>query len=266
MRYIRDFTLPANSIYHLMWRTVAGAFFLQSDTMKRMFLYCLFRFMFRASGNVKLHSFCIMSNHCHQAAQLKGNARHMSRWARASHSSFAQRFNRMNKRRGPVAQDRPKTVVCENQEELKRVMFYGDWNPVAAGMCDHPSDYRFSSYRYYAFGVVNEWTKHLTPPRFYLEMGDTPEERQAEYRRQCDEYWQQKKLPEERELEFGHAVGDEKFVRNRHRLMLALGGHLRKRTWPRRDIRRMAARLLVLESSPAATGPCAPENRTAGPP
>lgn len=63
MRYTRDFTLPANSIYHMMWRTVAGAFFLQSNAMKRMFLYCFFRFMFRANGNVQLHSFCVMSNH-----------------------------------------------------------------------------------------------------------------------------------------------------------------------------------------------------------
>ncbi len=264
MRYTRDFTLPANSIYHMMWRTVAGAFFLESDAMKRMFLFCFFRFMFRAGGKVLLHSYCVMSNHFHKAAQLKGSAKPMSKWARAAHSSFAQRLNRLLKRRGPVAQDRPKTVVCQTQEELKRVMFYGDWNPVEAGMCDHPSEYRFSSYRYYAFGVINEWTEHLTPPQFYLEMGDTPEERQAEYRRQCDEYWREKKLPEERQLEHGHALGSEKFVRNRHRLMLALGRHLRHKTWPRRDLRRMAARLLVLEPQVVAAESRAPDSQGPG--
>lgn len=145
-------------------------------------------------------------------------------------------------------------------------MFYGDWNPVEAGMCDHPSEYLFSSYRYYALGEVNEWTKHITPPRCYLEMGDTPEERQAEYSRQCDEYWRLKKLPTERELEFGHALGSEKFVRNRHRLMLALGGHLRHHTWPRQDLRRMAARLLVPESPVVAPESRPPDSRGAGPP
>ena len=185
----------------------------------------------------------------------------MSKWARSSHSSFGQKYNRINKRRGPVGQDRPKTVVCEDQEALKRVMFYGDWNPVEANMCAHPSEYRFSSYRYYAFGEVNEWTKHLTPPRFYLEMGETPEERQAEYRRQCDEYHRLKDLPSEAELEFGHAVGRDRFVNDRNRLMLALGGHLRRHTRPRSDLRRMAGRLLV-----AAPLAAAPEDRAPGPP
>jgi len=244
-----------------MWRTVDGAFFLASDTVKKLYLFCFFRFMFRARGNVLLHGFCVMSNHFHKAAQLVGDATHMSKWARSSHSSFGQKYNRLNKRRGPVGQDRPKTVVCEDQEALKRVMFYGDWNPVEANMCAHPSEYRFSSYRYYAFGEVNEWTRHITPPRFYLEMGETPEKRQAEYRRQCDEYHRLKDLPSEAELEFGHAVGSSRFVSDRNRLMLALGGHLRRHTWPRTDLRRMADRLLTADP-PAAD----PDGRAADPP
>ena len=71
MRYTRDFTLPANSIYHMMWRTVDGAFFLASDVVKKLFLFCFFRFMFRARDNVLLHGFCVMSNHFLCAAAHK---------------------------------------------------------------------------------------------------------------------------------------------------------------------------------------------------
>ncbi len=41
---------------------------------------------------------------------------------------------------------------CINSELMLQPVFYNDWNPVMAGICQHPADYRFSSYRFYAFG------------------------------------------------------------------------------------------------------------------
>lgn len=49
----------------------------------------------------------------------------------------SERWATILKRRGPVGQDRPKTVVAEDAEALKRIMFYHDWNPVEAGMVNH---------------------------------------------------------------------------------------------------------------------------------
>ena len=77
----------------------------------------------------------------------------MSNWTQSAHSSLCRWLNIRLKRRGPVAQDRPNTVAVEDQEGLKRAMFYGDWNPVRVGLCSHPSEYPFSSHRLYAFGV-----------------------------------------------------------------------------------------------------------------
>jgi hypothetical protein len=50
----------------------------------------------------------------------------ISQTERDAHSSFGQRYNKKFGRTGPVAQDRPKTLVVQNQEGLKKLMFYHD--------------------------------------------------------------------------------------------------------------------------------------------
>ena len=148
-----------------MWRCINGEFMLQPDVVKRRYLDTRVRFLKRASGKVRFHSFCLLDNHGHESATLVDDSKHMSNWARSAHSSFGRWLNIRLKRRGPVAQDRPNTVAVEDQEGLKRVMFYGDWNPVRAGICDHPSKYPFSSYRYYAFTPAHPGPLGDEPPR-----------------------------------------------------------------------------------------------------
>jgi hypothetical protein len=177
-----------------------------------------------------------MSNHFHKAGELVEDSRPLSRWARSAHASFALWLNRRLKRRGPVAQDRPKTLVVEDQEHLKRLMFYIDWNPVRAGMCGHPREYPFSSYRFYAFGEVNAWTEHLTPPPWYLASGDTDERRQQRYREECDRYFAEGLIPDDDEADLRHAIGRPEFVQRRTVLMKAIGRLLCLKTWQRRDL------------------------------
>ena len=230
MHIARPLLLPAQAAFHYMWRCINGEFFMKTDNMKAMFLNSFFGFMKRARGQVLLYSFCVMSNHFHMAAELLEDSRSMSWWARSGKSSFAQKLNKILGRRGPVGQDRPKTVVVEDEESLKRLMFYQDWNPVAAGICKHPADYRFSSYRFYAFGEKNKWTSRITVPQWYEDLADTPEERQKCYQVLCEEYWQDKKKLSAEEIEDeelatdeGYGIGAEKFVGNRTRLMRAIG-------------------------------------------
>jgi hypothetical protein len=67
-------------------------------------------------------------------------------------------------------------------------MFYGDANPVRAGIVCHPKNYRWSSYQFYAYGKTDGVSKHLTPPPAYLALGRTAKVRQRKYREQCDAY------------------------------------------------------------------------------
>lgn len=253
MRIARHLLLPSKSAFHYMWRCINGEMLMQTDKLKEIFLDSFFKFFKRARGKVLVYSFCVMSNHFHMAAELLATAHHMSLWARAGNSSFAQKLNRLLKRRGPVGQDRPKTVVAEDAEALKRIMFYQDWNPVEAGMVDHPSKYEYSSYNYYAWGKQSRWSKALTQPQWYLDLGDTPEARQAEYRRQCDAYWADKQARlEEREADEGCGIGSDKFVSNRTRLMNAVRHQQRYGRIPRRQLTEMVGRLTEVGCSMAS--------------
>jgi REP-associated tyrosine transposase len=158
-----------------------------------------------------------MSNHYHEASCLLEDSKHFSNWARSAHSSFGQSYNKKFGRRGPVAQDRPKTLVVQDQEGLKKLMFYHDWNPVRAGICQHPEEYEFSTYKYYAHGETNQWTEHITPPDWYIVLSDDPKERQAQYRNLCQEYKDKELIPTQTMTEEGNAFGQEEFTRNQGR-------------------------------------------------
>jgi putative transposase len=253
MRIARHLQLPAKSAFHYMWRCINGEMFMKSKQMKETFLDSFFKFFKRARGKVLVYSFCVMSNHFHMAAELLAKSRHLSRWARAGNSSFAQKLNRILKRRGPVGQDRPKTVVAEDAAALKRIMFYHDWNPVEAGIVDHPSKYEYSSYNFYAHGKQSRWTKYLTQPQWYLDLGVTPEARQAAYRKLSDEYWANKQARlAEKYADLGWGIGSEKFASNRTRLMKGLRRLQRRRDYPRRELTRMAGRLTEVGCSAAS--------------
>jgi len=236
-----------------MWRCINGEMFMRSGKMKEKFLDSFFKFFKRSRGKVFVYSFCVMSNHFHMAAELLATSKYMSLWARAGNSSFAQKVNRILKRRGPVGQDRPKTVVAEDAEAIKRIMLYHDWNPVKAGIVGHPREYAFSSYNYYAHGQQNRWTKHITEPQWYRDLGDTPEERQAAYRELADAYWADKQARlAEQAADDGWGIGSQKFVANRTRLMKSLSRLQRRRDYPRKELTRMAALLTEVDCSAAS--------------
>ena len=249
MNLPRSYLLPPKSAFHFMWRCINGAMFMEDDTFKTMFMNSLIKFLTRGRNQVLMYSFCVMSNHFHMAAELLKDHTYLSFWARSALCSFAQKVNKVLDRRGPVGQGRPKTVTVEDKEGLMRLMFYHDWNPVAAGICDHPMDYHFSSYRFYAFGETNKWTRYLTPPQWYIDLADSPEERQRLYRILCDEYWEdrkqklkdedtkQKLADDEANTDDGYGIGSPRFVDNRTRVMRAVG-HIDKTGYPRAPSRK----------------------------
>ncbi|GEM_PF-984064 len=228
MRFDRGVTLPDTSIFHLMWRAINGEFLLAQDEVKAQFLNRLFKFFHRTKGAVLVYAFTVMSNHLHAAAHLLEDHEPVSSWLRSSFSSFALWLNRRLNRRGPVAMDRYKTVVAQDQNALKRLMFYIDWNPVEAGLCNHPSEWPFSSYRFYAFGERNQWTENLTLPRWYIKLASTDSERQRIYRRDCDNYWRQKKRLDEQSADNSPLIGTTDNVKRRRKLFSAVGRIMRK--------------------------------------
>jgi REP element-mobilizing transposase RayT len=60
--------------------------------------------------------------------------------------SFAQWFNRRHRRYGALWAERFKSVLLEGGEALAALSAYIDLNPVRAGLCADPKDYRYCGY------------------------------------------------------------------------------------------------------------------------
>ena len=59
---------------------------------------------------------------------------------------YAQAFNRRYKRSGHVFQDRFRSVLVESDEQLWVTARYIAMNPVAAGLCEEPGAWPWSSH------------------------------------------------------------------------------------------------------------------------
>ena len=210
MRQPRRVTLARTGHFHKMWRGHNREPVLESETDKASYLghlCCTYTNNIRKS--VDWHSYCLMPNHTHECGRVGGkdqsdqeaDIKAFGDWMRNAHSRFGAEYNRRNHRQGKVAYDRPKTTEVDDDRGVLTAMFYGDANPVRAGLVSHPSRYRHSSYRFYAYGEKSEVTAHLTPPPAYLALGKTPKARQRKYRQLCDAYLRQVGLINDRPSE-----------------------------------------------------------------
>ena len=203
MRVPRILTLSVTGVFHKMWRGHNREYVFADDFEKHKYLGSLVdTYTPNFKNLIQFHSYCLMGNHTHEVGRVlaeltegfKPAVKALGNWMRNGHSRFGFGYNLRHHRQGKVAYDRPKTTEIKNEFEVLKTMFYCDANPVRAGIVAHPSHYKHSSYRFYAFGEKNKYTGHLTPPTGYLAMGKSAPERRKRYRQLCDLYLRQQGL------------------------------------------------------------------------
>ena len=152
MRKSRKLTLNGTGIFHKMWKGHNGSFILDDHAEKTDYLTQLA--LARDTSTVEKiewHSFCLMGNHVHETGRIHmdtddGNfhdgIKELGNWMRRGHARFGARHNKRHGRTGKVANERPQTREIQDDANLLKVMFYGDANPVRAGMVAHPANYR----------------------------------------------------------------------------------------------------------------------------
>ncbi len=165
------------TVYHIMSRTALDGF-VMGDTEKEF----LFRLIKRMSAVyfVEVLGFCIMGNHFHLLARmLPGDSfddkevlrrfrlyygpdlkpslteekvdSFRKKWGSLSEyikdikQRFSRYYNKKYNRRGFFWADRFKSVIVENGDTLVNCLAYIDLNPVRAGLCSKPEEYRWSS-------------------------------------------------------------------------------------------------------------------------
>lgn len=187
MRIPRSIQLfEEQGIVHKYWKCHNSEYLLNQNKEKELYLDSTFESLNHKSvlKNITISSFCIMDNHAHMQLGYTNGSNYLSNFMRISHSKFGYRFNKSMNRTGKVANERPKTPFIQSNESLMRVHFYIEANPIRAKKLtlEQLKHYKFSSYPLYAFGIKNKWTKKLTVPDWYLDLGNSLKQRQRKYR------------------------------------------------------------------------------------
>jgi putative transposase len=127
---------------------------------------------------VQLHAYVLMTNHVHLLLTPKA-AEDIPRLIIALGRRFVQYINKTYRRTGTLWDSRYKSSLIQTDTYLLRCQRYIELNPVRADMVRDPGAYPWSSYRANGLGASDPL---LSPHTLYLELGDSPKDRQAVYR------------------------------------------------------------------------------------
>lgn len=100
--------------------------------------------------NFDLICYCLMPNHVHLVVRQLSDVP-PAKFLSSLHTSYSMVFNKKYEQVGHLFQDRYKQKIIETDEYLKSLIAYVHLNPVEAGLCKLPKEYKWSSYLEYAF-------------------------------------------------------------------------------------------------------------------
>ena len=171
-RIPRRFLVNLGSTNHCTWRSHNSTHVFELDTAKQFFLDLIKKYAPR--HGIKVRAYCLMGTHPHLVVVATQGQAQFSRFWQIINHLFARWYNRQQKsRRGQVVTQRMKSPMIQpgaNGRHVLTVMRYGDLNPVRAGMVPSPKDYKWSSYRHYAYGDSNDLIEDEPE---YLALGRT---------------------------------------------------------------------------------------------
>jgi putative transposase len=133
----------AGGIYHVVTRGNARAEIFLEEVDYVLFLQRLARAVERR-GLVCL-AYCLLPNHYHLL--LETPEPNLSAGMLVLNGSYARTFNWRHKRTGHVFEGPYFAELIETDEHLMEACRYVALNPVRAGLCRHPEDWRWSSHR-----------------------------------------------------------------------------------------------------------------------
>ena len=106
-------------------------------------------FMIRKEENIfHVIAFCIMPDHYHLLIKVNHEML-ISKYINDIQNSYSRYFNTLNKRKGPLWQNRFRAIRIEDDATLLHVQRYIHLNPTTAGLVNSPVEWKASSYRDY---------------------------------------------------------------------------------------------------------------------
>jgi REP element-mobilizing transposase RayT len=192
------------ALYHLLSRgNEGGDIFVDGDD-RQSFLDTIEEMTQRFEMDV--FAYVLMSNHYHLLIRTRrANLKKAMHWFG---TTYTQRFNRRHFRSGHLFQGRYQSIIVENEAYLLQLSYYIHRNPLRAGIVRRLADYRWSSYKVYAYG--RKTPKWLSTD-LILSQFEGEQDRHKSYREKVQKYAQEEKRPFE-DLRHGLVVGSLQFA------------------------------------------------------
>jgi REP element-mobilizing transposase RayT len=132
----------SGGIYHVTSRGNRRQSICHDDHDRRRFLATHDRVIRRCGW--RLHAYCLMDNHFHLLVETpKPN---LSSGMQRLKCDYAAYFNERHSLDGHLFQQRFDSRLIETEEYFAEALRYIALNPVRAGLCEHPSDWPWSSF------------------------------------------------------------------------------------------------------------------------
>lgn len=125
---------------HIMLRGIGHMNIFMDEDDHQRFLETIKRF--NGSREIKIHAFCLMSNHVHMLVQASPEA--IPGFMKSIEVSYAQYFNSTHDHVGHLFQNRYKSEAITSEQYFLAAFRYILLNPQAAGICRW-EEYRWSS-------------------------------------------------------------------------------------------------------------------------
>ncbi len=131
-----------DAIYHVTFRAPALRQLFRDDADRDRYLELLAMEMRRRRW--VLYSYCLLGTHGHQL--LQGPDLDLGDGLKPVHEQYAVEFNRKWGEHGTLFSNGPSYTLVRSDAHLLAVLRYIARNPVAAGLCAHPIDWRWSAH------------------------------------------------------------------------------------------------------------------------
>jgi putative transposase len=149
---------PRDYIFHILTRGNNRQDVFRDEMDYQKYLEILDRY--KEKHQFKIYHYVLMKNHVHLVLEPQAKGGGLAEIMKGINLSYAQHYKRKYDHVGHFWQDRFKSILISRDQYLLACGSYVELNPVRAGVVKDPRDYRWSSYRAYAYGkkdsLVNE--------------------------------------------------------------------------------------------------------------
>lgn len=168
---------PKEHIYHILTRGNNRQDVFGDEEDNRRYLDILLRY--KEKYHFNLYHYVLMTNHVHLVIEPSEGGGNLSEIMKGINLAYARHYKRKYSHIGHFWQDRYKSIIISKDEYLLACGSYVELNPVRAKMAEDPKDYRWSSYRVYAYGTRNVL---IDEHPVYLQLSEYEGERKKKYR------------------------------------------------------------------------------------